>query len=417
MGGNRKRWYAAALVAGAVAAGCSSRALQGSEPVPAPPGSAADLDAALPTGSGGSSLTTTSWTAASSTTTTTEATTTTTAPRSFTLAFTGDVLIHSRVWEMAAGHAEGGDRAFDFGPMLEPLRPFVEAVDWAVCHLEVPLSADGTGLSSYPAFRAPGDVAHDLAAAGYDACSTASNHTLDAGVDGALETLSVLEAAGLRATGTARSAEEEWDGRWYQIGGARFAHLSYSYGFNGFRPPVDAPWLVRAIDEELILADAARARAEGAELVILSLHWGEEYRHEPDEQQRTLGPRLLASPDVDLIVGHHAHVVQPIERINGEWLVYGVGNLLHNMTQPVRRDELLVQVRVAEQPGGPLQVEEVAVVPLHVDGATLEVLPAGPALRPPDVPPALAEELDASWARTLSVLERGSGYPDLVVHG
>jgi hypothetical protein len=352
------------------------------------------------------------------TTTTTAATTTTKAPpRSFAMAFTGDVLIHSRVWEMASRYGQESGRAFDLGPMLEPTRAFTEDVDWAVCHLEVTLSSDGTQLSSYPMFRAPGEIAVDLADLGYDSCSTASNHSLDTGPDGLVETAHVLQAAGLRFTGTARTPEEAWDSIWYQIGGVRVAHLSYSYGFNGLRPPADAPWMVRRIDEELILAETARARSEGAEVVILSLHWGDEYVHAPNAQQRDLGPRLLASPDIDLIIGHHAHVVQPIERIEGKWLVYGVGNLLHNMPQPVRRDELLVRVNVAEGDDGSFSVEELAVVPLYVDNRTLEVLPAGPALRPPDVSADRAAELDASWARTLAVLQDGSGWEDLVLVG
>lgn len=355
--------------------------------------------------------------AAPTTTTTVPTTTTTAPPRRFSMAFTGDVLIHRRVWDVAAGHGRSSGRAFDFRPLLEPLRPWVSDVDWAVCHLEVTLSADGTRLSSYPRFRAPGEVAWDLADVGWDSCSTASNHALDTGPEGLVETLDVLDAAGLGATGTARTEEEEWQRRWVEVGGARVAHLSYSYGFNGLVPPADAPWSVRAIDEQLILADAARARAEGADLVVLSLHWGTEYQHEPNAQQRELGPRLLASPDIDLVIGHHAHVVQPIDRIDGEWLVHGLGNLVHNMTQPVRRDQLLVRVEVAEADDGTFDVERLEVVPLFVDQATLAVLPSGPALRAAGGSPALSAELDASWARTLAVLEQGSGWPDLVVQG
>jgi hypothetical protein len=364
------------------------------------------------------SSTTAAPTTTAPTTTTTEPTTTTTAaPRRFSMTFTGDVLIHSRVWELAAAHGRDSGRAFDFRPMLEPTRPFVEEVDWAVCHLEVTLSADSTRLSSYPMFRAPGEVASDLADLGYDSCSTASNHSLDKGPSGLLETLDVLDGAGLRATGTARSAEDEWDRRWYEIEGVRVAHLSYSYGFNGFVPPADAPWMVRQIDEARILDDAARARAEGAEFVLLSLHWGDEYVHRPNRQQAELGPRLLASPDVDLIIGHHAHVVQPIDRIDGKWLVYGVGNLLHNMTQPVRRDQLHVTVEVGEADDGSFSVERLEVIPLYVDRATLQVLPAGPALRPEGLTADLTAELDQSWARTLAVLEQGTGWPDLEVRG
>jgi poly-gamma-glutamate synthesis protein (capsule biosynthesis protein) len=352
------------------------------------------------------------------TTTTTQATTTTAPPpRSFSMAFTGDVLVHRRVNEVAAAAGQGSGRAFDFRPMFGPIRPWIEAVDWKVCHLEVTLAADSTGLSGYPRFRSPAELAHDLAEVGFDSCSTASNHSLDFGASGLVETADVLEAAGLRFTGTARSEAEEWASRWYELAGVRAAHLSYSYGFNGLAPPADRPWMVRAIDEARILADAARARAEGAEFVVLSLHWGDEYVHAPNRMQAEMGRRLLASPDVDLIIGHHAHVVQPIDRIDGEWLVYGVGNLVSNMTQPVRRDQLLVRVDVQEQPDGSFAVPRLEVVPLYLDNATLTVMPSGPGLRPPDLDADLAAELDRSWARTVAVLEQGSGWGEVVVSG
>ncbi|MDY7099784.1 MAG: CapA family protein [Actinomycetota bacterium] len=338
--------------------------------------------------------------------------------RSFTMAFTGDFLLHNRVISTAAAHAAGGEavdgeaaapaRAYDFRPLLEPIRPWVERADWAVCHMEVNLSADGTRLSPFPMFRSPGEIAFDAADLGYDACTTASNHVLDQGLDGVAETLGVLDAAGLRSTGSARTATEAHDQVWFRIGGVKVAHLSYSYGFNGFSIPDEAPWTTRLIDERAILRTAAEARSAGAEYVVLSLHWGNQYLHRASSQQADLGPRLLASPDIDLIIGHHAHVVQPIERIDGEWLVYGLGNLLANYVQAPRRDELLVEASVTEQPDGTFTTDLTA-VPLVVDRNTLTVYPTHPTHRPPDLPPGLAAELDASFARVLAVLDDGSG--------
>ena len=109
---------------------------------------------------------------------------------------------------------------------------------------------------------------------------------LDHGADGVAETLGVLDDAGLGHTGSARDPEERFDGIWIEPDGVKVAHLSYSYGFNGFSVPSDMPWLANRIDEEQILDDADRARREGAGYVVLSLHWGEQYQHTPNRQQR-----------------------------------------------------------------------------------------------------------------------------------
>ena len=254
----------------------------------------------------------------------------------------------------------------------------------------------------------------DVRDLGYDSCSVASNHILDQGVEGVAETLEVLDRAGLCCTGAARSAEEATNQVWIETGEVRIAHLAYSYGFNGFTLPTDAPWLANIIDETEILADASEARAGGADIVMLSLHWGEQYVNSPNWQQREIGPRLLASPDIDLIVGHHAHVVQPIEHLNGEWLIHGLGNLLANYGQPARRDELLVQITMTENPDGSFS-SSVRAVPLYVDRETLTVHPTNPVTRPAVIDPTLAAELDASWARVRAVLQTGSGWDLLEV--
>ncbi len=342
----------------------------------------------------------------------------TAAPRVATLSFSGDVLLHSRVWRVAAGAADPVDEdGYDFAPMFEPVRAWIEEADWSVCHLEVNLDGANENLSSFPVFRGPGAIAADLASVGFDGCSTASNHSLDRGTAATFETIDVLENAGLRHTGTARSSEESASSTWYDIEGIRFAHLAYAYWFNGFTLPNDQPWAANAIDEQRILDDAEAVRAAGADFVVLSLHWGDQYRHEPSRQQSDLGPRLLGSDDIDLIIGHHAHVVQPIERVDGEWLVYGVGNLLSNQTQLVRRDELMVTATVVEQDDGSFAVDRLEVLPVFVDLETLTIHPSGPGMRTDSVPDRLNPALDASWERVNEVLKTGSGWGDFELVG
>ncbi len=341
-------------------------------------------------------------------------TATTTPVRTASLAFTGDFLFHKRVNRLAAeAAATVDDRAYDYRRFLNPIRDLIAEVDWAACHMEVNLSADGRRRAPFPRFRAPGQIAFDAAELGFDSCTTASNHTLDHGEAGALETLDVLDAAGLHATGTARSAADDADRIRVEVNGIEIAHLAYTYWFNGLRLPDGSPWLSAEIDQKRILADAAAARAAGAEYVIVSLHWGDQYMNRPNRQQRELAPSLAGSSDIDLIIGHHAHVVQPIERIGATWVVYGLGNLLANYPQAIRRDELLVQVRLTERDDG--FETRLTAVPLHVDRSSLKVYPASPTERPARLSGELNRALDASYARTVAIIESIGGVGSVAI--
>ncbi|MFH1331504.1 MAG: CapA family protein, partial [Actinomycetota bacterium] len=240
--------------------------------------------------------------------------------RSFTIAATGDVLIHQVIALAADGHAPG-QGTYDFRPLFRPIEPWIAEADFAICHLEGTLSPTNTGLlyqtgEEHPAyFNGPHEVADALVATGYDACSTAGNHALDRGLSGVRETLEVLDAAALGHTGTARDADERLP-TFYRVNGVRVAHLAYTLPAN--EPlPGDARWSINIIGAANILADAHWARRSGAEFTVVSLHWGTQYQVAPDGPQASLAETLTASPDVDLILGHHVHVVQPIARVNG----------------------------------------------------------------------------------------------------
>ncbi|MFF8955038.1 CapA family protein [Streptomyces sp. NPDC014894] len=246
----------------------------------------------------------------------------------FTLVASGDVLPHDSIIRQARMDA-GGD-GYDFAPMLAAVRPVVSAADAAICHMETVYGADGD-YRGYPAFTSPPEVAAGLAATGYDACSTASNHSLDDGADGIRRTLDALDRAGIAHHGSARTAAEAGTPGWLKAGGAKVAQLAYTYGTNGHPPPDGEPWAVSPLDEEKILADARAARRAGADVVVTSLHWGTEWQTEPDEQQLSLAETLTAAttagrPDIDLIIGTHAHVPQAYEKVNGTWVVYGMGD-------------------------------------------------------------------------------------------
>lgn len=254
-------------------------------------------------------------------------------PRPFTLLAAGDVLPHSSVIDRAA--ADAGGSGYDFAPMLAGVAPVVSGADLAFCHMETVYGKEGGPYTGYPNFKSPPEVATALRTTGFDSCSTASNHTLDDGAEGVRRTLGALDKAGIRHAGSARSAAEAARPTILPAGpgkgAAKVAHLAYTYGTNDIPLPAGRPWTVDVTDERKIVEEARAARRAGADVVVLSVHWGTEWQDEPDAKQLELARRLTASaeggrPDLDLIIGTHAHVPQAYEKVNGTWVVYGMGD-------------------------------------------------------------------------------------------
>ncbi|MEV6328982.1 CapA family protein [Streptomyces sp. NPDC051909] len=251
------------------------------------------------------------------------------APAPFTLVASGDVLPHDSIIRQAA--ADAGGNGYDFRPMLSGVRPVVSRADLAICHMETVYGEPGGPYTGYPAFKSPPEVAAALKETGYDSCSTASNHTLDDGAAGLRRTLDALDKAGVRHAGSARTADEAARPALLKAGRATVAQLAYTYDTNGYPLPEGQPWAVNLIDQEKIVSDARAARKAGADVVVVSIHWGTEWQTAPDRRQLTLGRALTASrtgdrPDIDLIIGTHAHVPQAYEKVNGTWIVYGMGD-------------------------------------------------------------------------------------------
>jgi hypothetical protein len=279
------------------------------------------------------------------------------AARSARLLFSGDVLPHLGVVRTACPRGR-----CDFAALLAPTKSLVSEVDLAVCHLEVPIVRPGQRIIGYPSFGSPWALARGLAETGWDHCSTASNHSIDRGMSGIDSTLDALDSVGITHAGTARTVDEAREVDVREVNGIKVAHISATYGLNGLRLPKGQGWRVRRIDTSSILSAAGAAKEAGVPVVIVSLHWGVEYRHAPTAEQQKIARVLMTSGKVDLIVGHHAHVVQPIRNVAGKWVVYGLGNHVSGQVPRGRKlavqDGLLVEVRLVEQPDGSVVVEQ-----------------------------------------------------------
>ncbi|GAA0490023.1 CapA family protein [Streptomyces stramineus] len=251
----------------------------------------------------------------------------------FTLVASGDVLPHDEVIRQARQDGARAGDGPDFRPMFAGVKPPVSAADVAICHMETVYGPEKGPFSGYPRFVSPPQIARALRETGYDSCSTASNHTLDAGGAGVSRTLSAMDAAGLRHAGSARSAAEAARVTLLPAGPATVAQLAYTYATNDIPVPEGRPWTVNLIDTGRILTDARAARKAGADVVVVSLHWGTEWQQEPDAGQLALARALTAAggaarPHIDLILGTHNHVPQAYEKVNGTWVVYGMGDQL-----------------------------------------------------------------------------------------
>ncbi|HEV2753170.1 MAG TPA: CapA family protein, partial [Solirubrobacteraceae bacterium] len=306
--------------------------------------------------------------------------------------------------------ANGAGERYDFRPMFAEIRPVVERADLAVCHAETPM-AEGPP-SGYPRFNTPRALAGAIERTGWDACTTASNHALDQGEAGIAQTHRALERAGLRHTGTATSRADGDKPLIIDVQGVKVALLAYTESTNGLRVP--DPWAVNLMDADAILEDARAARRAGAQAVLVNLHAGTEYAHEPSQAQRRVVRRLTRSRAVTAVIGQHVHVVQPIERVNGKVVVYGEGNLISNQTPaccaPGAQDGLIALLVLTVRGGGHVRVERVRYVPVHVRHPDFAVLPVGEALEDGEGDPAA---LRASYERTVEVVGRGEGISPL----
>lgn len=312
----------------------------------------------------------------------------------FSVVATGDVLIHPALTEQA--EADGGDSR-DFAPLFAGIKPVIEAADLAICHMEVPIADEDGPFQGYPLFYAPPEVATAVAATGYDTCSTASNHTFDHEADGVRTTLDALDAAKIGHTGSARTEEEANTPLVREVNGVKVGQVSFTFGFNkGTEAP--APWMSNELTVSGVLDAARAARAAGAEVVIASLHWGIEDQHEATDSQRDAAREILADPAVDLIVGHHAHVVQPIEKIGDKWVAYGLGNSVakHEDPRGTTEEGLIVRFRFAKSDVG-WRVDKAEYLPTLVD--------LGPPIRLRD----LTTDTSVSAERKQEALDRTDG--------
>lgn len=283
-------------------------------------------------------------------------------PPSFraTLVAVGDIMMHQDVKRSA--------EAFGFDHLWAEVSPLLKAADVAFGNLETPV-APTVGRPGVPfVFNAPAELPGALVAAGWTFVSTANNHAFDQGPKGIRETLARLDAAGLGQVGSGATRAEAEVPRILERNGLRIALLAFTDLFNvDLNGKPEAPW-VRPLDlaEAIPAIQAVRPQVDA---VVVSVHWGNEYQHQPSPRQREAA-RQLVGAGVDVILGHHPHVLQPVAWVEAEGrrglVAYSLGNFISNQDrtwrpgQPVpdgdNRDGALVRVQLAKAGDGSLEI-------------------------------------------------------------
>lgn len=256
-----------------------------------------------------------------------------------TLSAVGDIMMHMPQTRAAA--MIDGKRNYNY--FFEPVKPFIESADIAIANLELTVSDQGP-YTGYPRFKAPVEILDALQYAGFDVLVTANNHSMDSFEKGVIRTLDLIDERKLIPVGTSRTPEEDRPNV-VEKNGIRLGLAAYTYGTNGIPLPKGKPYMVNLIDKEEMREDIAYLDQKGVDFKIVALHFGLEYQRTPSDQQKDI-VHFLHSLGVDLIIGSHPHVLQPVEWIRGQnghetLVIYSLGNFISNQ-QKLHTDSGLI---------------------------------------------------------------------------
>lgn len=249
-----------------------------------------------------------------------------------TISFVGDLMCHSTQYN----YVRVENDSFDFRPVYKEVKDYLSSSDLMVGNLETVTAGRKAGYSGYPFFNTPDDYIAALGYSGFDLLTTANNHSLDQGEKGVQRTIEQITLNNLNYVGTFSSQRDRDSIRVFDLNGITVAVLSYTYGTNGIPKPKGKDFIVNLIEHDLIDRDISDARKTGCDLVIVSYHFGEEYKRFPNQYQNEVVNQTIKS-GADIIIGSHPHVIQPVDyyktqnaKLDSGFIAYSLGNFISN---------------------------------------------------------------------------------------
>ena len=248
-------------------------------------------------------------------------------PKTYSASFiaAGDTVIHNDVMN----YAKQADGSYDFNPYMTEITDIIHNYDIAYYNQETVFGGSEIGYSSYPRFNSPSELGDAMLNTGFNMVSLANNHSYDRGEQALLHSLNYWKnQENIMINGAAESEEDRTNYIIMEKNNITYAMLSYTYGLNGFKLPAGKDYLVNVYSDELAKKDIEALR-DKVDVLIVAMHWGVEYTHNPTDVQKQQA-QYLASLGVDVIVGNHPHCIQPVEWIDNTLVIYALGNLLSN---------------------------------------------------------------------------------------
>ena len=289
-----------------------------------------------------------------------------------TLIAVGDNLIHGPIYRQA--NERSNNSGFDFRPAYQQIASYLAEADLALMNQETPLGGTELGLSSYPQFNSPQELGEQMIELGFNMFSHANNHVLDAGQRGFNNTIAFWrrQSAEKPVIMAGIAADREDDQlQILQVKDLKIALLAYTYGTNGLRLPKSSSGIIKYLDDDLICQELDKAIAE-ANIVIVSVHWGQEYQSNANNEQKRLA-QLMADNGADIIIGSHPHVLQGVEMLStpdGRQVpvFYSLGNFISAQNRPDTMLGGMAKVQmVYDKATGKLSMTELGIIPLVTD--------------------------------------------------
>ena len=288
------------------------------------------------------------------------------------MAVIGDIMCHNSQYKDAY---DSKNNTYDFSYVFSDIKEYISSADIAIGNLETTFAGKERGYSNYPRFNTPEQLATNLKDFGIDVVSTANNHCMDTNYTGLVSTLKYLDEAGISHTGTNETEEQQNQILVKDVNGVKIAFLSFTYGTNGITIPVDKSFAVNLIDEDLILRQIKLAKEQNPDLICVSMHWGIEYQLKQNQEQEKLKD-LLFNNGVDIILGSHPHVLQPMknETITLDdgstkdcFVIYSLGNFMSGQTKENTRSSVILNIDITKSgETGKTKLNKVEYIPIYM---------------------------------------------------
>jgi len=259
----------------------------------------------------------------------------------------GDALIHDGVYIDANTYKKGADGhyIYDFSDMFTDIADIVKDYDLAFYNQETVIGGKNLGLSNYPCFNSPDEIGSDLVKIGFNMVNLSTNHTKDKGIAGIKYSANFWEKQeNVYAVGSYTSKEKKEEAKFKTVNGINYAFLGYSTVTNGFTIKDSESYYWDLYDKEKVKNDIEKIK-DKVDVIIVSMHWGTEYTHVPTQEEREIA-KYLASLGVDIIIGHHPHVIQPIEYVDDTLVIYSLGNFISAQDGTAKRVGMMASLDI-----------------------------------------------------------------------